>query len=239
MRTGRHWKAYNLIKIFKWHLASYHLPRGEPYADRMGEKSGEKSCLWFEAIRLLHIGSGIFPDVIWVSLVRLRLLVGFKILRLYLPNYQSGFSVVTNLKISTTYHNKHLFLTPSWISQLQLCWFDRAQLEFPLGSRLGSYLLRVPSHSTNRLKGQPYSTACCLWGEGQTGRVRQTSAQNWHTDTSSHRSLVKAINSLGQVQGPWCGDVDVLYLLRGMGKSYENVQRLFSYYRDSSKSWKQ
>lgn len=127
--------------VLEWHSASHPLPGGWACADRMEQKKSRilsYLCYpWLVATSLLQVGFGIFLDVIWISLVTLRLLVGLKILRPYLTNDQkSGISVVTsNLESqSHTTINTHFSLTglqvsghsagltgPSWIaSRLQV-----------------------------------------------------------------------------------------------------------------------
>lgn len=162
-------------------------------------------CPWSQATGLLWVDSGISPDVIWVSLVTLRLLIGLKILRSCLMNeYKLGFSVVTTSKSQplTTWNSFH-----GSASQLQLCWLDWDQLELLLDYILVWYLLHVSSHPIIQVEGQPQSVLrgagwpCEGWDEWEKMPLLEASAQNWHSDISIHSPLVKVIDS--QVQGQW------------------------------------
>lgn len=168
-------------RVLEWHSASHPLPGGWACADRMEQKTSRilsYLCYpWLVATRLLQVGFGIFLDVIWISLVTLRLLVGLKILRPYLTNDQkSGISVVTsNLRISITYHSKHSFLTHRATSHWPLCWFDWAQLNCfqAIGwVHICSIDLLI---LWSRPKVQPLSAVhCAYWGQTARRNVKNT-----------------------------------------------------------------
>lgn len=162
---------------------------------------------WLETGRLLQVGSRFISDVIWISLVRLRLLVGFKILRPCLTNYQKpAFSVLTSESPLVATINIHFSLTVLQVSFSSagltgLSWNClQATDRVPI---CGMCLLTLQS----RLMGQLLSVT--LWRKAQDQNewektpLLEACALNCHTDTSIHISLVKAINSQGQVQGQW------------------------------------
>lgn len=199
--------------------------------------------------RVTSRGSGIFPGVIWAPLVRLRLLVGLKILRPCFSNCQkSGFSLVTtNLKILITYYNKHSLLThTSHIS----C--SSARLELPTGCRLGRCLSHVSSHSKIQAEGTVTTGGRLFFRGGrrseewEKSHLLRASAPNWDTDAKdishSYSTLMRPstrsvgwkgiycpLGSMGKSTGKWM-------FLQGQSKKLKTL--ILFYHTNQIMAWK-
>ena len=228
--------------------AKSHLLEPEPCADRMGKQEAKNPVLYMLCLtgnnQVLEVSSRIFSDIIWISLVRLRLLVDFKILRPCLSKLSKVRAFcANNHKILISYYNKYSLLTYSSPSQLQLCWFDQAQQELPPGCRLGPCLLHIASHSTIQATGS--DTLCgmlSLWRRAEDQEWEKTlfleaSVPNCHIDTSTHIPLVKAQSQFTRPRPRSMGWRCIFCLLRNTVKSPEKW--VLCYYRGRVKSWKQ
>lgn len=153
-----------------------------------------------------QVTSGWFWNFPWchLSFSGDRLLVDLK-MRPCLTNYQkSGFPVLTTSKsqslitVNTIAYYSQFYKSAAAL----LAWLGTARIASRL--QLGSYLLHISSHSMIQAEGAATIFGMLsLWRraedqeEWEKTPLLETSALNWHTDTSIHFTLVKAINSQG------------------------------------------